>query len=425
MDILQQVQNNYDYMVSMRRHLHENPEVSNHEENTVKFIMEQLSANGIENEEIENGGVIGFINKGKPGPCILLRADCDALPTKESPNNLKGPKICVSKVEGAGHLCGHDAHTSTLIATGKILNEMRDQLDGSVVLLFERGEEGTGNIAYIFRYLQAHKAELPITTCYACHLKNNVPFGKVSVQEGPMLSGVGSFRVTLNGYGGHGSRPDLCSNPIDCFNAIYTGMNTIRSRFFSPFNPIAFSVCEVSSGSSVNVIPTDLFFQGTYRYFNLDDGKLFRDELLQLFKNEAALYNLGIDIQEVPRYLPVSNPKDLTGVLRRGVTRTLGAEVLTTSEPWMGSESFGSFFAQYPCAFSYVGIENEELGSGANHHTPEFDIDERAMVLASAAAIGYVLQFMEEKPDVSSFKPLFEDVEDLIEYCFWLQKYKR
>ena len=425
MDILNLVKEQYDYMVSMRRHLHENPEVSNKEYNTVKFIMQQLDAAGVENEEIENGGVIGWINKGKPGPCILLRADCDALPTKECPNNLKGPKVCVSKVENAGHLCAHDAHTSMLIAEAKILNQIKDSINGSVVFLFERGEEGTGNIAYIFRYLQAHKKEFPITTCYGAHVKNNVPIGKVCVQDGPMLSGVGSFRTYIKGFGGHGSRPDLSNNPIDCFNAIYSGMNTIRSRYFSPFNPVAFSVCEVSSGSSVNVIPTDLFFQGTYRYFNLDDGALFREKLLKLCKDQCDLYKMELDLREVPRYLPVTNPKKTASVLQHGVAKYLGSDVLTDAEPWMGSESFGSFCAQYPCVFAYIGTENPETGAGAGHHTPEFDIDESCMIYGAVTAISYVLQFMEEQPDLSEFKPLFDDVEDLIDYCFWLQVYDR
>ena len=262
MDILNLVKEQYDYMVSMRRHLHENPEVSNKEYNTVKFIMQQLDAAGVENEEIENGGVIGWINKGKPGPCILLRADCDALPTKECPNNLKGPKVCVSKVENAGHLCAHDAHTSMLIAEAKILNEIKDSINGSVVFLFERGEEGTGNIAYIFRYLQAHKKEFPITTCYGAHVKNNVPIGKVCVQDGPMLSGVGSFRTYIKGFGGHVPLHDIYRLRQDPDGDIH---REEHAKYRSEAGPLRF-VLSVYIKTSI-LSPTLTFFIFSIAYY--------------------------------------------------------------------------------------------------------------------------------------------------------------
>ena len=414
------IQKDLDRMIGWRRYLHEHPESSNKEFGTIEYLHERLDEAGVENVIVEGGGLLGFINKGKEGPCVLLRADVDALEIEESPNNLAGPKACVSKVPGVSHTCGHDAHMAMLLEAGIFLNERKDEIPGSVILMFERGEEGTGNVAHIFRYLQAHKDELPITVCYACHTRWNLPTGKISLVEGPCMSGVGSFRVTIHGQFGHGSRPDQAKHPLDCFCAIYSGMNNIRIRKINPFTPVVFSVCEVSSGNRVNVIPSELFFQGTYRYFDVEAGQIYREQFKKLLQSECEFYEMDYELKEIPIYLPVSNPKNTTELARRAVSRYLGEDTLQDSEPWMASESFGSMMAQYPSVFAHIGIQNEALGSGSGHHTPEFDVDENAMVYGASAAVAFVCQVMEEKPDFATgFTPAFEDCEDLIEYCSW------
>ena len=144
MEIFEEAKKNFDYMVRIRRQMHEHPEVTGQECETLKMIHKELDALGIEHVEVEDGGIIGQIHGGKPGKTVLLRADMDALPIEENPRNLTKEKVCVSKNKGVSHACGHDAHTAMLLAEAKILNEHRDELNGNVVLCFERGEEGGG-----------------------------------------------------------------------------------------------------------------------------------------------------------------------------------------------------------------------------------------------------------------------------------------
>ena len=146
MDILNEAKKNFDYMVRIRRHMHEYPENSGVEYETVKYIASELDALGIEYVVVPEGGIIGQIHGGKPGKTVLLRADMDALPIKESKTNLTKEKVCISKNDGVSHACGHDAHTAMLLAEAKILNENKEDLNGNIVLLFERGEEAGGNI---------------------------------------------------------------------------------------------------------------------------------------------------------------------------------------------------------------------------------------------------------------------------------------
>lgn len=164
MEIFEEAKKNFDFMVRIRRHMHENPEVTGQEFETLKFINKELDALGIEHVEVEDGGIVGLIHGAKPGKTVLLRADMDALPIDESPKNLKKEKVCVSKNKGVSHACGHDAHTAMLLAEAKILNEHKDELNGTVVLCFERGEEGGGQVKNLLPYV-VETMGLHIDTC--------------------------------------------------------------------------------------------------------------------------------------------------------------------------------------------------------------------------------------------------------------------
>ena len=153
MDILKLAQENFDYVVKLRREIHENPEISGVEFETLKLIQNELDSMGIEYTVVPDGGIVGLIHGGKPGKMVLMRADMDALPILENPKNLVGDKVSVSKNTGVSHACGHDAHTAMLLTEAKILNEHKDELNGDVVLCFEQGEEGGGQVANLLPYI--------------------------------------------------------------------------------------------------------------------------------------------------------------------------------------------------------------------------------------------------------------------------------
>ncbi len=192
MDILNEAKKNFDYMVRIRRHMHEYPENSGVEYETVKYIASELDALGIEYVVVPEGGIIGQIHGGKPGKTVLLRADMDALPIKESKTNLTKEKVCISKNDGISHACGHDAHTAMLLAEAKILNENKEDLNGNIVLLFERGEEAGGNIRNLLPYA-VETMKLKIDTCMATHVKWDVPTGTISAEPGAVFSGAYGF----------------------------------------------------------------------------------------------------------------------------------------------------------------------------------------------------------------------------------------
>lgn len=283
MDILNEAKKNFDYMVRIRRHMHEYPENSGVEYETVKYIASELDALGIEYVVVPEGGIIGQIHGGKLGKTVLLRADMDALPIKESKTNLTKEKVCISKNDGISHACGHDAHTAMLLAEAKILNENKEDLNGNIVLLFERGEEAGGNIRNLLPYA-VETMKLKIDTCMATHVKWDVPTGTISAEPGAVFSGAYGFIIKLHGQAGHGSRPDLAHSVLDCFNNIYNHINMIRMKYVAPTDILTCSVGFVNCGTVRNIIPDELTFGGTIRTFNVDGAGLWTRPQPQTFR---------------------------------------------------------------------------------------------------------------------------------------------
>ena len=296
MEIFEEAKKNFDYMVRIRRQMHEHPEVTGQECETLKMIHKELDALGIEHVEVEDGGIIGQIHGGKPGKTVLLRADMDALPIEENPRNLTKEKVCVSKNKGVSHACGHDAHTAMLLAEAKILNEHRDELNGNVVLCFERGEEGGGQIKNLLPYA-VNVMGLKIDTCMATHVKWDVPVGTISAEPGAVFSGAYGFVIKLHGLAGHGSRPDLAHSVLDCFVNIYNHMNTLRMKYVSPTDVLTFSVGIVNCGTARNIVPDELTFGGSVRTFNVAGaGTPFMEHFMETVKKECELCQCTYEI---------------------------------------------------------------------------------------------------------------------------------
>ncbi len=390
-------------LIALRRHFHENPELSQKEFKTMDFIEEKLHALGIETVRVLHGGVFGTIDSGKPGWTVLMRADIDALPIMENPKNLTKDKIVVSKNPGVAHMCGHDGHMSMLLTEAKILAEHKDQWEGKVLLMFEEAEEmGERGIGHLLGYLDEHK--IHVDACFGTHVYNVLQAGKVAVMAGGVMAGAFFYQVKLHGKGGHGSRPDLAVSPIDAFTAFSTELQAYRMKHISPRDCFTYSFGMVQAGDTPNVIPDDLTFAGTARCFNNDDGLAFRKAFWKILKNVADNFGCTVEVL-ADQYFPVTaNNPDLTAVARKAITEEVGGDVLEDVEPWMASETFSMTESVYPGVFFLTGIRDDEIGSGAGHHTAEFDIAEYGLVTGVEAALAYVLALLKDKPAAPSFK---------------------
>lgn len=401
-------------MIADRRWLHEHPELSGQETQTMNYILSALEALGLGIHIIPNGGVIGTLNGKAEGPCVLLRADCDALPVPESPENLKTARCCVSQHPGVMHACGHDAHMAMLLAAARALAEHKEEVPGCVLFVFERGEEkgGKGFLENLLPYIEE---KFDVGACYATHVRWDIPAGKIAVLDGAAMAGAFGFDVTIHGHGGHGSRPDLAASPIDCFSAIHQQLLALRMRAVGPDKVLTYSLGLVQAGEQGNVIPDDLRFAGTVRtYDTAGAGERFAAEMKQIIDHTCAAHGCEAEYTHFTKPLyETHNDPGAAARARQAIAKNVGPLSLTACPPWMASESMSAYLKLWPGVLAFTGVKNEKLGAGANHHTPQFDIDEAAMLPGAAAACAFALDFLANRPDFG-FKREIVSMQDLV-----------
>ena len=396
MKVLELAEQYEDEIIALRRYFHENPELSNREYNTLAKIAEELRKIGIPFVEVENGGILATLKGMRDnGKTVLLRADIDALPVQETEDNLlPGKRSCMSRVPGVMHACGHDGHTAMLLGAAKILAEKREELEGSVCFCFERGEEATGNVGYIFAYMEKHN--IRIDSVYAIHLLATASAGYTVINDTDMMAGAMAFDITIEGCGGHGSRPDQAVNPLDAFWAIYGGMLSLRVQKIDPYQTLTYSIGKVNAGVAGNIIPQTVNFAGSMRTFDPDGaGMAFYDAFRQLIDSTCQAYGCKATYNAFTRPgLAIVNDPELAAFARNTLAAELGQEHVGTGEPWMASDSYSQYLRQWPGVYAFLGVENAEKGVGAAHHNQAFDLDEDVLKLGSAGAAAYAMEYL-------------------------------
>lgn len=401
-------------MIADRRWLHEHPEISGQETQTMDYIVRALEELGLGIHIIPNGGVIGVLNEKAEGPCVLLRADVDALPIAESPENLRQARRCISRNPGVMHACGHDAHAAMLLCAARALTAQRENVPGCVLFVFERGEEkgGKGFLENLLPYIDEH---FRVGACFATHVRWDIPSGRIAVLDGMAMAGGFGFDVTIHGKGGHGSRPDLASSPIDCFCAIHQQLCGLRMRAVEPDQVLTYSLGSVHSGELSNVIPEKLRFAGTVRTSDTAGaGECFAAQMREVIDHTCAMHGCRAEYTHFSKPLyETRNSAKAAETARAAIAKHVGADALTSCQPWMASESMSAYLKLWPGVLTFTGIRNETLGTGANHHTPQFDVDEAALLPGAAAACAFALDFLEKRPDFG-FKREIVSMQDLV-----------
>ena len=383
MDIWQEVLAVEDYVIRCRRYLHENPELSDQEDNTVAFILQELTAMGVACEDVPGGGVMGFIHGSKSGKTVLLRADIDALPVQEDPNNLKQPKVCVSKVPGVAHMCGHDAHTAMLLGAAKILQSHRQEIPGEIVLYFERGEEAGHGDYYMNKYLQDN--HIHVDSAWAQRVGVNVPVGQVSVISGGAYAGTAGLGTTILG-----------ENALACGVAVINSLNTARMRDMTPYERVTLSVNQLQYRNGVCKI------SGTCRYYDFyKAGVPMRKAIERIITETVKAYGCTTEkpVRSKAGNRAVMNHPVCCDIIRKALVPLIGAENVIETTPTMGAESFSVLSAYYPSVMIRTGVGNPEKGMNAGGHSPQFEPDEAGFKTGIAAAVAYAQAFLAyEKP---------------------------
>ena len=407
------------FLLSIRRHLHTCPELSGQETKTIQYIAETLKSIGIEPEIIPDGGILAHIHGKKspsPSPVLLMRADCDALPVEEHPH-AGSPRSCTSQNPGVCHACGHDIHSAVLLTAAKVLQKSRRDLCGDVILLIERSEEIPFNKCLLRLMKALENRRQRIDGVWGMHCAP-APAGTIQLNTDAVMAGTLFFHFTLTGKGGHGSRPDLSVNPIDCFAAIYSALQRIPSRY-SPFQPVTLSVTQVQAGNTNNVIPQSLSFGGSARFFDSDlVGFPIQAEINRTVQEIAAVYGCQAEGNASAPFLPLRNHPACAEMAREAFLPVFGGRV-TEGLPSMVSESFASLAALYPGTFIHYGVCSPEKGITAGLHHPEFDADESVLADAAGAAAIYAHTFLEKTSAGKAWN--FTPYRDSVKEIFALQ----
>lgn len=407
MNIQKEAEGAAEELTALRRYFHTHPEVSEKEFGTMDFIEKKLKEMGISSVRVEHGGTAAVIDSGRPGYTVLLRADIDALPIMESETNLRGKKACLSAVPGISHACGHDGHMAMQLAAARILENHKQEWAGKVVLMFEEGEEnGSRCLIQIFRWME--EQGIHPDTCYATHVRWDIPAGRVAILPGAAMAGVFAFHVRIDGTPGHGSRPDMAVSPLDCFVSFYQALQNVRMTKISPEECLTFSVGSIQGGKAPNVIPGSLRFAGTCRFFGEEAGKRFEQIFMDYLDSECRRCGCTPHIESIRHSVPVMNHPRCAEMARKALEESMGPGILYEAPRWMASESMGITLQMFPGIMSFTGIQDVRTGSGAPHHTPEFDIEEKGLTAGLAAVLSYTETMLEQKPDLS-FTPVSLD----------------
>lgn len=330
------LENWYEEQVEVRHRLHRNPELPYEERETTRFLKEQLTAWGIQVEELPGleTGVSAVIEGAHPGPMLVLREDIDALPIQENTG-----LDFASQKPGVCHACGHDVHTAALLYAARALNGLRGELHGSVKLIFQCAEE-VGSGAYKMLEAGALKGCHP-QAVVGFHCAPLLELGKIGVRRGPSNASFDIFTWTITGRGGHGAYPQRCVDPVVVSAHLITQLQTVVSRFNNPTHPAVLTVGEIHGGTAPNIIPDQVTMRGAMRAF--DEG--LRQEMLEQIRQItrdccAALGAKGEVTRDVGIPSIISDPEIADGVAR-AVEESLGQEHLHwVPEPSMGSDDF-------------------------------------------------------------------------------------
>ncbi len=379
-------------MVAMRRDLHEHPELAFEEVRTSGIVAGRLRALGLDvRTGVAKTGVVGTLKGGKARPgakTLAIRADMDALPIHEL-NDLDYR----STIDGKMHACGHDGHTSVLLAVADLLTKRREELNGNVKFVFQPAEEVIGGAEPMVK----EGALEGVDNIIGLHIFSDYPLGRVGVRAGSTFASADKFVLKVRGKGGHGAMPSSAVDPIIVAAHITTALQTLVSRETSPFSPTVITVARIEAGTAFNIIPEDAELWGSLRAYSAEHRALMIRRITELAQGIATAMNASCEVKIFDGCPACVNDPAMSELVQRAAASTVGAQSVDSGEEVMttGSDDMAYFLQAVPGCYFIVGAHNEEKGAKYPHHHPRFQIDEDSLPIAAEVLTRAALDYLQ------------------------------
>ncbi|HHV74509.1 amidohydrolase [Thermoanaerobacterium sp. R66] len=386
-NILDKAKSIEDYIISFRRSLHEEPELSGQEFKTQEKIMKELDKLGIPYKKAGNTSLIATLKGGKSGKTVALRADIDALPINEETNvEFK------SKTPGVMHACGHDAHASMLLGAAKILSEMKDEIPGEIRFFFQEAEETFSGAKKI---IEAGEMD-GVDACLGMHGMPELETGYVNIEPGYRMAGCDTIYVKFEGVSGHGSAPHLAKDTIHPACIFVTDLQGIVAKNVNPQEPIVLSVGKFIGGTKANVISKYTDIEISMRYFDPKVRETVHEAIKRHAKAIADAYELKVDVRIEESALSLYNDPELAKLADKSATKVFGKGKNKTLPRYMGSEDMPYYFQHAKGVYAFIGYRNEEKEAIYFPHHEKFKIDEDYLKYGTALYVQFALDFLNE-----------------------------
>ena len=383
---------NSDYVVGCYHYLHTHPELSFQEFETAEFIQHELNIMGIPfRAQIGGTGILGKIEGRNPTKKVIaLRADMDGLPVNEE---VDIPWKSIHK--NVMHACGHDAHTSCLLGAAKILQQCRTEFEGTILLIFQPGEEKSPGGAHLMLEDGLFN-EIEPNIILAQHVSVDFPTGSLAFLPGMIMASADEIHVKIHGKGGHGALPHLINDTVLATSQTIVSLQQVRSRLCHPLIPMVLTFGKMIADGATNVIPGEVLLSGTFRTVNEEWRTLGKNHIKRIINETCAAYGCTAEIDIPDGYPCVVNNERITLSARSFASEWVGAENIRNLEMRMTSEDFGFFAQKYPSSFYRFGVKGASNIHTGGLHSSTFQIDEKALETGMGGLVWLTWRFLTE-----------------------------